>query len=124
MLHKLPLDIQHAIVWGHCVLLDDIRVDYDTVRAVRLTCHALYALLDCPPRWNRLACLHYPGVGLIYTKKTFNSSHISARNVLSALVHRLLAHSLHNAALRRWRETTDDHLESTTHNRQGDSTTF
>ena len=62
MLLELPQDIQHTIVWRYCALPDRIRLDYDTVRALRLTCRALYTLLDSPRRWNILARHHYAGV--------------------------------------------------------------
>lgn len=59
MLLEMPVDIRFMILWDCCTLLDSVRLDYDTVRALRLTCRALYSLLNDERRWNRLAQRHY-----------------------------------------------------------------
>lgn len=67
MLLDLPVELLHSIVWRYCAVPDSIRIDYNTVRAMRLTCRAFYNLLDDCRRWSAIARYHYAAVKSLET---------------------------------------------------------
>ena len=71
MLLSLPFDVQHLLIWRYCALPDGVHLDFETVRSLRLTCHALYALLDNARRWYCIVRSHFPTMGTITSVLSF-----------------------------------------------------